>query len=172
MISMENFVEYSPSDNDLDESLISAKRAGGIFIRDDKGRDFYKSKSLFLEHTLKVVYDSDKNVVIIKKNIDDTFPVGRSVIEIEDQEYDDSRVYKIDTDKRVLVLNTQLENRGKKQRLIDDADSVIQPLLGYAVSGILSDTEKETFKAWNEYRKALEDVDVTADDIQWPDKPQ
>ena len=172
MMHMKNFSAYTPRDDDLNESLIAAKRAGGVFIRDDKGRDFYKSKSLFLEHTLKVVYDSDKNVVIIKKNIDDTFPVGRSVIEIEDQEYDDTRAYKIDTDKRVLVLNTQLENHGKKQRLIDDADSVIQPLLGYAVSGLLSDTEKETFKAWNKYRKSLEDVDVTATNIEWPAKPE
>ena len=172
MMHMKDFSAYTPCDDDLDESLIAAKRAGGVFIRDDTGRDFYQSKSLFLENTLKVVYDSDKNVVIIKKNIDDTFPSGRSVIEIEDQEYDDSRVYKIDTDKRVLVLNTQLENRGKKQRLIDEADAVIQPTLGYAVSGILSDTEKETLKAWNEYRKALEDVDVTATNIEWPEKPK
>ena len=169
---MKNFREYIPLDSDLDDNFLSAKKSGGVFIKDDEGRDFYKSKDLFSESTLKVVYDAENNVVVIRKNIDSTFPVGRSVIEIEDQEYDDSRVYKIDTDKRVLVLNTQLENRGKKQRLIDEADAVIQPTLGYAVSGILSDTEKETLKAWNEYRKALEDVDVTATDIKWPTKPK
>ena len=59
-----------------------------------------------------------------------------------------------------------------KSNLLLEADEIIQPMLGYAVSGILSDTEKEAFKAWNEYRKALEDVDVTAADIEWPDKPQ
>ena len=63
-------------------------------------------------------------------------------------------------------------HESKKSRLIGEADAVIQPLLGYAVSGILSDTEKETFKAWNEYRKALEDIDVTVTDIKWPTKPE
>ena len=61
---------------------------------------------------------------------------------------------------------------GKRATLLSEADAVIQPMLGYAVSGILSDAEKETFKAWNEYRKALEDVDVTATDIKWPAKPE
>lgn len=61
---------------------------------------------------------------------------------------------------------------GKRATLLSEADAVIQPMLGYAVAGILSDAEKETFKAWNEYRKALEDVDVTATNIEWPDKPE
>lgn len=55
---------------------------------------------------------------------------------------------------------------------IKEADAIIQPLMGYALAGILSDAEKETFKAWNEYRKALEGLDVTADEIEWPDKPE
>lgn len=60
----------------------------------------------------------------------------------------------------------------KQSELIAEADIAIQPLMGYALAGIMSDAEKEAFKAWNEYRKALEDVDVTATDIEWPDKPE
>ncbi|WP_414499391.1 tail fiber assembly protein [Zymobacter sp. IVIA_12111.31 C1] len=61
---------------------------------------------------------------------------------------------------------------GKRATLLSEADTVIQSMLGYAVSGILSNDEKAKFKAWNEYRKALEDVDVTAADIEWPTKPE
>lgn len=60
----------------------------------------------------------------------------------------------------------------KQKRLIKEADAVIQPLMGYALAGIMSDAEKERFKAWNEYRKALESVDATDVDIKWPDKPE
>lgn len=60
----------------------------------------------------------------------------------------------------------------KREDLLKEADAVIQPMLGYAVAGILSDNEKETFKSWNEYRKALEGLDVTADELEWPDKPE
>lgn len=59
-----------------------------------------------------------------------------------------------------------------RANLLSEADAVIRPMLGYAVAGILSDAEKERFKAWNEYRKALEGLDVTADEIEWPDKPE
>ena len=65
-----------------------------------------------------------------------------------------------------------LENNVKKSLLISNADSHISPLMGYAIAGIMSDVEKETFKAWNEYRKALEDVDVAATNIEWPAKPE
>lgn len=172
MMHMKSFSVYTPLDEELDEPLLAAKRSGGVFIRDSEGRDFYKSKGLFSENTLKVVYDSENNVVVVRRDIDSTFPAGRSVIEIEDQKYEDGRIYKIDTDKGLLILNVELENSGVKQRLIDEADTVIQPMLGYAFAGILSETEKETFKAWNEYRKALEGLDVTADEIEWPDKPE
>ena len=75
----------------------------------------------------------------------------------------------------VAVLNEPSAEElaeGKRATLLSEADTVIQPMLGYAVSGILSNDEKAKFKAWNEYRKALEDVDVTAADIEWPTKPE
>ena len=75
----------------------------------------------------------------------------------------------------VVVLNAPSAEElaeGKRATLLSEADAVIQPMLGYAVSGILADTEKKTLKAWNEYRKALEDIDVTATDIEWPAKPE
>lgn len=65
-----------------------------------------------------------------------------------------------------------LSAHDRVKSLLCDADAVIQPMLGYASAGILSDAEKERFKAWNEYRKALEGVDVTADELEWPDKPE
>ena len=71
-----------------------------------------------------------------------------------------------------INAHKQMTNDAEKEKRLIEADRKISPMLGYAVSGILSDAEKETFKAWNEYRKALEDVDVTATDIEWPAKPE
>ncbi|WP_051524154.1 tail fiber assembly protein [Zymobacter palmae] len=84
----------------------------------------------------------------------------------------DKPLIKMKTEKELLSRQIYFENSGRQAALIAEADSFIQPMLGYAVSGILSDTEKETFKAWNEYRKALEDVDVAATNIEWPAKPE
>ena len=75
------------------------------------------------------------------------------------------------TDKDISA-HWEIVNGAEKEKRLIEADRKINPMLGYAVSGILSDAEKETFRAWNEYRKALEGVGVTADDIDWPDKPQ
>lgn len=63
-------------------------------------------------------------------------------------------------------------NESVRDSLIQDADAIIQPLMGYALAGIMSDADKKTFKAWNEYRKALEGLNVTANEIEWPDKPE
>ena len=63
-------------------------------------------------------------------------------------------------------------NQIEKNRLLQEADAIIQPMLGYALADILSNAEKSRLKAWNEYRKTLEDVDVTATDIEWPAKPE
>lgn len=71
------------------------------------------------------------------------------------------------------ILATVLAtNESERSLRINYADAVIQPLMGYALAGILSESDRETFKTWNEYRKALESVDVTATDITWPKKPE
>ena len=71
-----------------------------------------------------------------------------------------------------IKAHREIVNGAKKEKRLIEADRKISPMLGYALSGILSDAEKETFKEWNEYRKALEDIDVTATDIKWPAKPE
>lgn len=71
-----------------------------------------------------------------------------------------------------VVAKDETPPEDMRQYLIQDADQEIQPLMGYAITGILSDAEKNKFKALNEYRKALEDVDVTAPTIEWPIKPE
>ena len=63
-------------------------------------------------------------------------------------------------------------NQIKKSALLQEADAIIQPMLGYALADILSNADKSRFKAWNEYRKTIEDVDVTAANIEWPTKPE
>lgn len=173
MMKMMRFKVYQPNINTISPELAPAVNIGGVFIRDSEGRDFYESQKLFSDNTLKVVFDDvSGNVIIVRESVSDVFPNGYSLIEVPHQEYDPSRPYTVDVGTLSLRVNTTLETSSKKQGLIDDADAVIQPMLGYAVAGVLSDAEKEAFKAWNEYRKALEDVDVTATNIEWPAKPE
>ena len=100
------------------------------------------------------------------------------LIEVTDEDHkmlmsklNNGNILAIDGGRVTTVFHVTTDNKTMKESLLKDADAVIQPMLGYAVAGILSDAEKETFKAWNEYRKALEDADVTAADIEWPAKP-
>lgn len=75
----------------------------------------------------------------------------------------------------VGVLNEPSEEElaeSERTVRIAEADALIQPMLGYALAGILSDEEKERFKAWNQYRKELEDLDVSVKELVWPDKPE
>ena len=65
----------------------------------------------------------------------------------------------------------RLDNNHVRSQLLLEADSIIRPLMAYVLAEIISKEDKARFKAWNEYRKALEDVDVTAADIEWPAKP-
>lgn len=60
---------------------------------------------------------------------------------------------------------------GTRATLLSEADSVIQPMLGYAMAGLLSEEEKEEFKRWNAYRKAVQELDVSVDNLVWPERP-
>lgn len=64
------------------------------------------------------------------------------------------------------------ENSGKLHSLKVEANGVIQPLLGYAVAGILDDDDKDKFERWNKYRKSLDSIDIHDASPAWPAKPE
>ena len=64
------------------------------------------------------------------------------------------------------------ENMSIVQELTSEAGVIIRNLSDERDAGIISDDDLERWKAWVAYRKALREIDATAPDIQWPDKPQ
>lgn len=59
----------------------------------------------------------------------------------------------------------------QRSELVKEADAIIQPLMGYALAGIMSNADRTRFNAWNEYRKALENLDTSIPTEGWPQKP-
>lgn len=70
------------------------------------------------------------------------------------------------------IVKTPVDYEQEKQRLIKEASSKIQVLSDERDAGIISDDDLNRWKAWIVYRKALRELDVTADGIEWPDKPE
>ena len=130
-----------------------------MFINKVKPDGFFSSKEQYaalsgdedMQHIFEI--SSDRHIELI-----DEISKGRSM------SFENGEII-------TVVAKNETPPEDMRQYLIQDADRTLQPMLSYAVAGILSDAEKETFKAWNKYRKALEDVDVTATDIEWPAKP-
>lgn len=116
-----------------------------------------------------IQFQTDNEPLPYTASRNDVSEFGREVFnEINSGKYGNPRAQ---TDDEILEKRVNL-NKALVSSEASMADSVIQPLMGYAVAGILSDADKERFKTWNEYRKALEDMDVTATDIDWPAKPE
>lgn len=76
------------------------------------------------------------------------------------------------TEAQLVSERMFFENSGKLHSLKVEANGVIQPLLGYAVAGILDDDDKDKFERWNRYRKSLDGIDVYDASPAWPAKPE
>ena len=73
---------------------------------------------------------------------------------------------------KLKEISIKDQNENTVLALKQEADAVIQPLLGYALSGILSEEEQSKFKSWNIYRKALDELDTSLDTLELPTKPE
>ncbi|MBF5196626.1 DUF4376 domain-containing protein, partial [Escherichia coli] len=83
----------------------------------EDGRDWYESQSSFKADTLKLVYDSEGIITSISKDVSMLWPVGQSVVEVEDTEEnrkaDISGRWKFDGEKVVDTLTAE-KVRGMK----------------------------------------------------------
>ncbi|HAG2519961.1 TPA: hypothetical protein G8V61_002653 [Salmonella enterica] len=73
MITLNNLTRYTP-----DVSI-----SGVIYLRDDKGNDWYESQSLFKEDTWKIVYDTDGVICSCSQDVSMLYPINMSVTEVE-----------------------------------------------------------------------------------------
>lgn len=63
-------------------------------------------------------------------------------------------------------------NRWTADQYIKLAGEVIRVLSEEKEAGIISDTDFERWKQWISYRKKLRELELTSNDIDWPDQPQ
>lgn len=60
----------------------------------------------------------------------------------------------------------------KRGVLSDKADLTIRTLSDEKEAEVISDEDLVRWKEWIRYRKALRELDITSDDIQWPSQPE
>lgn len=70
------------------------------------------------------------------------------------------------------LRDVEQKNKETKSELLSIADAAITPLTAYVMSGIADNKDKELFKQWNIFRKNVESIDCSIEQIEWPDKPE
>ncbi|EEW0869230.1 tail fiber assembly protein, partial [Escherichia coli] len=107
-MNLKNLQRYTPEKSDV---------PGSMYLKAEDGRDWYESQSSFKADTLKLVYNSEGIITSISKDVSMLWPVGQSVVEVEDtaenRKADISGRWKFDGEKVVDTLTAE-KARGMK----------------------------------------------------------
>ncbi|STH93384.1 tail assembly chaperone gp38 [Citrobacter braakii] len=174
MQSFGKFTPYTPDTTDRPK-IIDGQNV--LFLRDEKGNDWYDVVELFDESkTLKIGYDDDGRVRTFTTNIHAFFPVNLSVVELSPTK----------ANLRVTLGDDWFYKNGKLQQIRDylaDAETERNSRMADATARIdwLEDAQKDGDITAEEaaelaelraYRTALRRLDLsTAPKINWPDAP-
>ncbi|HAT7546620.1 tail fiber assembly protein [Citrobacter freundii] len=148
-----------------------------MFLKDDKGNDWYDVIKLFDESkTLKIGYDDDGRVRTFTTNIHAFFPVNMSVVELsatkanlrvtlgDDWFYKNGKLQQI----RDHLANAEAERNSR----MADVTTRIDWLEDAQKDGDISADEEKELTTLRAYRIALRRLDLTgAPDIDWPEVP-
>ncbi|ECB7840591.1 tail fiber assembly protein [Salmonella enterica] len=153
------------------------KRSGVIWLYSEDGKNWYEEQKNFAADTLKIAYDQNDVIVNISRDVSTINPTGLSVVELPnitanrradiyggwvfDGEKVSKRVYSPEE------LRQQAES--KKAKLLEDAETVITPLVRAVKLGIATDEEQKRLEIWEEYSVLVNRVDTSKPD--WPEKP-
>ena len=174
MQSFGKFTPYTPDTTDRPK-IIDGQNV--LFLRDEKGNDWYDVVELFDESkTLKIGYDDDGRVRTFTTNIHAFFPVNLSVVELSPTK----------ANLRVTLGDDWFYKNGKLQQIRDylaDAETERNSRMADATARIdwLEDAQKDGDITAEEaaelaelraYRTVLRRLDLsTAPKINWPDAP-
>lgn len=181
MQSFGKFTPYTPDTTDRPK-IIDGQNV--LFLRDEKGNDWYDVVNLFDESkTLKIGYDDDGRVRTYTTNIHAFFPVNLSVVELsptkanmrvtlgDDWFYKDGKLQQI----RDYLANSEAERNSR----MNEATARINWLSAAQEDGDITDKEEAELTALRAYRTALRRLDfsnVTDKEsyiaINWPEKPE
>jgi len=168
------FIPYTPDTTDRPR-IIDGQNV--MFLKDDKGNDWYDVIKLFDESkTLKIGYDDDGRVRTFTTNIHALFPVNLSVVELpatkanlrvtlgDDWFYKDGKLQQI----RNYLADAEAE-RGNRMA---EVTTRIDWLEDAQKDGDISSDEETELATLRAYRTALRRLDLsTAPDINWPEVP-
>ncbi|EGJ2659174.1 tail fiber assembly protein [Salmonella enterica] len=153
------------------------KRSGVIWLYSEDGKNWYEEQKNFAADTLKIAYDQNGVIVNISRDVSTINPTGLSVVELPNitanRRADISGGWVFDGEKvskRVYSpeeLRQQAES--KKAKLLEDAETVITPLVRAVKLGIATDEEQKRLEIWEEYSVLVNRVDTSKPD--WPEKP-
>lgn len=174
MQSFGKFTPYIPDTTDRPK-IIDGQNV--MFLKDDKGNDWYDVIKLFDESkTLKIGYDDDGRVRTFTTNIHAFFPVNLSVAELpatkdnlrvtlgDDWFYKDGKLQQI--------RNHLADAEAERDRRMAKATARIDWLEAAQKDGDISADEETELAALRAYRTALRRLDLTtAPDVKWPEYP-
>ncbi|EJN1473051.1 TPA: tail fiber assembly protein [Citrobacter freundii] len=174
MQSFGKFTPYIPDTTDRPK-IIDGQNV--MFLKDDKGNDWYDVIKLFDESkTLKIGYDDDGRVRTFTTNIHAFFPVNLSVVELsatkanlrvtlgDDWFYQDGKLQQI----RDYLADAEAERNSR----MSEATARINWLEDAQKDGDISADEEQELTELRAYRTALRRLDLsTAPKINWPDAP-
>ncbi|WP_241424390.1 tail fiber assembly protein [Citrobacter cronae] len=171
---MQRFGKFTPYIPDTTDRPKIIDGQNVMFLRDDKGNDWYDVVDLFDESTtLKIGYDDDGRVRTFTTNIHALFPVNLSVVELsatkanlqvmlgDDWFYKDGKLQQI----RDHLANAEAE----RDRRMADMTARIDWLEAAQKDGDISAEEEKELAALRASRIKLRRLDLSsAPDINWP----
>ncbi|MEG1691341.1 MAG: tail fiber assembly protein [Hafnia sp.] len=172
MQSFGKFTPYTPPDSTDRPKIIDGQNV--LFLKDDKGNDWYDVIELFDEsEALKIGYDDDGHVRTFTTNIHAFFPVNLSVVELpatkanlrvtlgDDWFYKDGKLQQI----RNHLANAEAE----RDRRMAEATARIDWLEAAQKDGDISADEETELAALRVNRTKLRRLDLSsAPDVNWP----
>ncbi|HBI3683420.1 TPA: tail fiber assembly protein [Citrobacter freundii] len=174
---MQRFGKFTPYIPDTTDRPKIIDGQNVMFLKDDKGNDWYDVIKLFDESkTLKIGYDDDGRVRTFTTNIHAFFPVNLSVVELsatkanlrvtlgDDWFYKDGKLQQI----RDHLADAETERNSR----MTEATARIDWLEDAQKDGDISADEEKELMELRAYRTVLRRLDLsTAPKINWPDAP-
>lgn len=173
MQKMNNLKPYTPSENNLVE--------GVLFLKDEKGNDWYENQRKFNPDFIKIAYNSDGVICSMNLDISKLWPINLSVTEMSPEDlpkefavdgnwiFDGTSIKQKVYSKNEEIAKAELE----RSNMVSKASVVISPLQDAIDLDIATEEEKQKYNTWRLYRVLLSRVDTsTAPDITWPESPE
>lgn len=163
-----NFISYTPTE-------INPVFAGYevFFIKDENGIDWYESRKLFKDETLKIMVRPDGLIDAEDYDVYKMWPENHSVVELNSTESCLGKIYDFETN---TVINKPLELTVSStiKSLKIKAMDIITPLKFAEEIGIITKSEQEYLNKMKEYVVLLSRVQQQPgypDNVEYPTLP-